>query len=294
MRLIVRSWGAPPLTLLLSLLLLHFLAFSAEQVDLLVPPDFKPWQFLVLPSHKLMMSRIHKAGPTGLNHIAVALEPPLFPQHPDWTMHAASDHGLTAYDLSNILRDPSWYKAFIYREPLERFLSAYRSKCEGFDSMEGCERAFHHKIPSFGGAIRRLVLRENYLENDHFEPQAGYCNLPQTLPHFNESFILNPATSAKSMRTMLSNAHIKISDELNDLLNIYFAPEGTEGDVGHNTLSSNVSSLLMYYNHDCYIRLMVHFYEEDYSLLNIPIPDWAVGALERVTADECMEMIARQ
>ena len=179
----------------------------------------------------------------------------------------------------------------IYREPLERFLSAYRSKCEGYDPIENCDRAFHHKIPTFGGAIRRMILRDEYFGDDHFEQQANYCNLRQTMPYFNESFQITTATSSQGIRQILRNARVDINPKVNEVLNIYFAPVGNKGEDGHLTHSSEVASLLKYYKHDCYIRLMVDFFKEDYALFHIPIPEWAAGAMQRVTLEECMEII---
>lgn len=284
----------PRLTFMLrTILLILALPLSAlsEERDLIASDQFFSWQYVILPPYKLMFCRIHKAGSTGLNHVVSALVPPRFPQRPEWTVHGASDYGLTASDVSNLLRDQSWFKAFIYREPLERFLSAYRSKCEGYDAPTNCHRAFHTNIPTFSGAIRRMILREDYFGDDHFEPQANYCNLRQTLPYFNESFLIEPETSSANIRHIFRHAHVEINEEVSGLLDIYFAPAGTEGDLGHNTHSSDVSSLLEYYNHDCYIRLMVYYFREDYDLLHISIPDWAVGPLERVTLEECMEII---
>lgn len=275
------------------LLLLLILSYSAasDEGDLIPPNKFVDWHYVVLPPYKLLFCRIHKAGSSGLNRVVSAMVPPRFPKQPDWQVHGAMDYGLNSSDISNILRDPSWYKAFIYRDPLERFLSAYRSKCEGFDHIYNCDHAFHHKIPTFGGAIRRIILRDDYFGDDHFEHQANYCNLRQTLPYFNESFLITTATSSKGIRQILRNAHVDVSPEVNDILDIYFSPVGNTGEHGHLTNSSEISSLLKYYNHDCYIRLMVDYFKEDYTLFNIPIPDWAAGALERVTLNECMEII---
>ena len=277
--------------ILMAIFLLCCCLAVSEDNGLLIPVKFWPWDFAVLPPYKLMFCRVHKAGTTGLNHIIAALVPPPYPENQEWTVHQATDYGLDAWNLTHILRDPSWYKVVMYREPLERFLSAYRSKCEGYDRDRTCDRVFHHQVPTFGGAIRRIVLREDFSGDSHFAPQAETCNLRKTLPYFTEKFILDPATSHEKMRAVFQHAHVELNEAMNGLLNTYFAPAGSEGDPQHNTHSSEVEALLKYYNHDCYIRLMVDHYEEDYALFNIPIPEWALGALSRVTSEECMEII---
>ena len=137
----------------------------------------------------------------------------------------------------------------------------------------------------------KIVLREDFSDDSHFVPQAETCNLRKTLPYFTEKFILDPATSHDKMQAVFQHAHVELNEEMNGLLNIYFAPSGTEGDQYHNTHSSEVAALLKYYNHDCYIRLIVDHFKEDYSLFQIPIPDWALGALGRVTREHCLEII---
>ena len=71
--------------------------------------------------------------------------------------------------MIRIMKDPAWLKVVIYRDPLERFLSAYRSKCEEeFDADNVCDDVFHKKRPTFAEAIRRLYLRLEASPDSHF------------------------------------------------------------------------------------------------------------------------------
>ena len=105
---------------------------SMEDGELLVPPNFRPYDFAVVPEHKLIFCRIHKAGSAALNSLLPSISPIPIRENPSWTYYQASDYNLHAEDISRILRDSNWLKVLIYRDPLERFLSAYRSKCELF------------------------------------------------------------------------------------------------------------------------------------------------------------------
>ena len=238
-----------------------------------------------------MFCRIHKVGTTGLNHLLEALDTPVNPQKPSWRHFEASDYGLNSSDVSNLIKDPSWYKVVFYREPLERFLSAYRSKCEEFDRDGVCARVFHNKVPSFAGAIRRIIHHEEFSFDSHFAPQVNVCNLKETLPYFTGKFLLETSTSGDNMRRVLHDAHIEMTDKINEILNIYYAPIGSHSDGNHNTHSSNTSALLQYYHHDCFIRLVIHHYQSDYILFKIPLPEWAEGALKSVTVEHCKELI---
>ena len=280
----------PLVLLLVAFLLLHFPFTSAEE-DSLIPTRFPPFDFAVLPEHKLLFCRIHKAGSTAINLLLPAIAPPPYPNHPSWTYYQASDYGLNATDMSRILQDSSWLKVVIYRDPLERFVSAYRSKCEDFDGDKTCENVFHRHRPTFAEAIRRLFLREEVSPDSHFLRQATTCNLRRTLPYFDERFILTPSTSHTTMLRIVEKAKIPMTQKLSRALDAIFPLAGPASSDHHNTHSSNHSTLLHYYNHDCYIKLMVHYYQEDYSLFELPYPVWAIDAIERVTLNECIEFI---
>ena len=258
----------------------------------LLPNNFMPFDFAMIPQHKLLFCRIHKAGSSALNHLLPAIAPPPFPQHPTWTYYQTSDYGLHSEDMIRILNDPSWVKVVIYRDPLERFLSAYRSKCEEFDQDNVCDDVFHKKRPTFAEAIRRLYLHIEVSPDSHFMRQADICNLRKTLPYFDEKFFLEPATSYENIMRILDHAHIPITDSLNKTIYKNFPPPGTQTIITtHITHSADYSTLLQYYDHDCDIKLMTHYYQEDYTLLKLPAPVWALDALERVTLKECEEKL---
>ena len=264
---------------------------SMEDGELLVPPNFRPYDFAVVPEHKLIFCRIHKAGSAALNSLLPSISPIPIRENPSWTYYQASDYNLHAEDITRILRDSNWLKVLIYRDPLERFLSAYRSKCELFHDNV-CDSVFHNRRPTFAQAIRRIILNEDVRPDSHFLSQSSVCNLRVTMPYFTERFILDTSTAYENFVNVLNKAHIEITPKVNLSLYKNFPPPGVESMIGaHATHSSNDSTLLSYYDHDCFIRLMVHHYREDYWVLKLPYPDWTIGALERVTVGECLDFI---
>ena len=248
--------------------------------------------FGVLPEYKLLFCCNEKAGSTSINKLLAAIAPVPNPQVPVWLQHRPTDYGLNEQDVMRILNDPFWVKAVSYRDPLERFLSAYRSKCEHFDTDIVCDMVFHNRNPSFAGAVRQLILNEDFTPDPHFYRQADLCTLRKNLPLFDEPFYLDQALAYNWITRVLAKAKVEITASVNRTLFTNFAPPGVAGiQTTHITHSAEIETLLHYYNHDCLIRLVVSHYQVDYSLFRLPYPDWAVGAIERVTLKECVEYI---
>jgi hypothetical protein len=65
--------------------------------------------------------------------------------------HPTPGNHQTRSDLEDALEDPAWHKGVFVRDPLERFLSGYRSKCEpGHDGdTRHCMSAFGSHNASF-------------------------------------------------------------------------------------------------------------------------------------------------
>lgn len=276
---------------LLAILLVSCVRIHSQD-DEISPYGFRLSDFALLPEYKLLFCCIAKAGSTAIAKLLISISPPPYPQHPVWTQHRPTDYGLSAEDMLRILNDHSWLKSVIYRDPLERFLSAYRSKCEDFDADQSCALVFHNRNPSFAGAVRQLVLNDDFSPDGHFSMQADSCNLRENLPLFDEQFNLDQGKSYATITKILDKVHVDITTSVNKTLFSNFAPPGAKGiNSRHITHSAEVATLLHYYNHDCLIRLIVSHFQVDYTLFRLSYPDWAVGALERVTLKECMEYI---
>ena len=108
-----------------------------------------------------------------------------------------------------------------------------------------------------------------------------FCGgLKHTLPLFDTVERLDPQTSRASVGKMLKKANIT-SIHFDTL----YPPKGS-GATGHETGAAR--SVERHYNNPQYVGIVVNFFYEDYNLLNIPLPDFAVDALLELnrTGDE--------
>ncbi|KAG5184957.1 hypothetical protein JKP88DRAFT_348383 [Tribonema minus] len=116
---------------------------------------------------------------------------------PAWNRTSHVQHRIKLKTLTRMIYDPTWHKAVFYREPLARFLSAYRSKCESGhdDGAELCEQEFGKPNPTFEEAVERLVTQP-YIWNPHWRPQVDFCS---GLSAITSQFLaLNAITDAQS------------------------------------------------------------------------------------------------
>jgi len=72
------------------------------------------------------------------------------------------------FDFEDALRDPTWTKGAFLRDPVERLVSAFQSKCSPPEECDGCP--FGH-LPRFEDVIEKL----DSTGNKHFIPQSSLC-----------------------------------------------------------------------------------------------------------------------
>jgi hypothetical protein len=82
-------------------------------------------------------------------------------------------NNFTATDLESALNDPTWTKATFLREPLQRLVSAYLSKCVEPRECGGCEGLEFSGSPKPEVAELASVLP--YSRDAHFLPQSELC-----------------------------------------------------------------------------------------------------------------------
>jgi len=82
-------------------------------------------------------------------------------------------NNFTAADLEEALNDPAWTKATFLRDPLERLMSAYQSKCVEPMDCGGCEGLENRG--SIKPDISELADIIQYSSNAHFLPQSSLC-----------------------------------------------------------------------------------------------------------------------
>ena len=209
--------------------------------------------------------------------------------------HNVFNYNLTVRDISILISNSSWNKAIIYREPLSRFLSAYRSKCGGFDSdgYSWCRNAFGSRDVSFEAAVFKMYHFE--VERDpHFARQSEFCGgLRETLRHYQFKFEMNPSTLRKHLWRLFNSVNLtnsaafKIVNRFNRLFPPVSAKIDGKRSTSRNTFSSLSTNLLRFYSKQCYIRTIVDYYQADYDLFGIAYPMWAIPALQNTSRESC-------
>ena len=215
--------------------------------------------------------------------------------------HNVFNYNLTLRDISVLISNSSWTKAVIYRDPLSRFLSAYRSKCGGFDNdgLNWCRNAFGSREVNFEQAI--LKLYHFQIERDpHFARQSEFCGgLRTSLDHYQFKFEMSSRTLRKHLSKLFQWVNLTHPDNSKFVakFNRLFPSARSEEDAiryrrigARNTHSSVPSNLLTYYKKQCYIRTVVDFYQSDYDLFKIQYPKWAIQALENTSRESCENM----
>lgn len=121
---------------------------------------------LAAPELKLLFCFIPKNACTQFNKLMNALNNiPVFgdicgPSDPNFRSLASREV------IRNHVDDPSWTKAVFLRDPLERLVSAYKSKCEPPAECGGClDQDFNKLVQKLGPNMT----------NVHYMPQSTFC-----------------------------------------------------------------------------------------------------------------------
>jgi len=206
--------------------------FDERTEDIPVEPEemFTPLEsFVISPKYRLLACRIDKNANIGLALFVNRLN------GFTWDLGASQPEqfDLEAQNINEILHDKTWRKIVLLRDPLERFLSGYLSKCiqhedspcvedEKYVHTPGCEKDPNFAIPngncmnfetfeavkepvSFDGFINKAM--ETFMEFDageidgfnvHFTPQLEFCGgLESTIGHYTHVEFVNRSLSQK-------------------------------------------------------------------------------------------------
>ena len=143
-------------------------------------------RLIVLPGPKILLCVPEKDASTSVHamaHVANGKRPgKKLPADEFWwglTPHRAN---MSAKDIRNALQSTSWRSAVVWRDPVERFLSAYVSKCLSgdHDGPRHCQRYLgfrNDSKPTIADVISALKERhEPVCDWDaHWAPQACFC-----------------------------------------------------------------------------------------------------------------------
>jgi len=247
--------------------------------------------FIVVPEHKLLFCYMEKVGCTNFNNLFRFLRERYDPSQAEmgpWQRNNPVERGVAKLKLKDLLIDKSWHKAIFYREPMERFVSAFRSKCEGADGKEGhdhCKHMFGNENVSFDEAVSQIrkfdanhgddIAAEKALD-EHFRQQTDFCGgLAATLRYYDTVEELDRDTAHVKVAKLLETIGVKA--ETVPHFNQLFPPLGDESweRKGHNTNSGD--ELREYFpedNPNLALALM-HHYRRDYETFGITPPEWA-------------------
>lgn len=249
-------------------------------------------RFIIVPEHKLMFCFIEKVACKSFNALFSKLREPYDSrqgQRP-WWRNTPSKHNMDDADVERLLQDPSWHKAVFYREPLERFLSAFKSKCEPGHDRDGelrCTFSFPtlKYPPTFADTVG-LLGSSNHRFEPHFVEQHLFCGgLESTLQYFQTVVELREATSHDTVKELLLK--VGVSDvRAEELLSGTFPRPGKSICRScHETKSRRM--LAKYYN-AALAKRVVSYFLRDYLLLGISLPTWVRPMLN--TSDENSEV----
>jgi len=270
-------------------------------------------RFIIVPEHKLLFCYIEKVACTKFNGLFNAVRG--ISSKNMWYHNSAHSLGWKKDDLANALVDPEWQKAVFYREPLERFLSAFLSKCAGRHDRDGpahCKRFFglpkisathfSHAVASLATLDRgTAAFKQIETEFDaHFTRQAKFCGgLDRTLQYYDTVVQLTHDTAREEVVKMLEKSGIAPANVPN--FDKFFPPSNSDqgalsgrGRKRHTTSAD--AHIQQYYSRNELTATVVSHFLEDYLLFGIKAPPWVLTAIEHSkkiehSPEEIAEMI---
>ncbi len=131
-------------------------------------------RLVTFPAKKIVVCGIEKNGITELNELAAAINNDTQMQ---WFKYSPQASGIKYGTFLRMLKFTSWRKAIIYRDPMERFLSAYNSKClkRDEDGYLNCQRFFNLTDSEVTlRAVAERLPQDGHL-NPHWARQSSFC-----------------------------------------------------------------------------------------------------------------------
>mmetsp|Transcript_37686 Transcript_37686/g.70478 ORF Transcript_37686/g.70478 Transcript_37686/m.70478 type:complete len:1243 (+) Transcript_37686:108-3836(+) len=252
-------------------------------------------RFFIVPEHKLLFCYMEKVACTNFNSLFAQLRrhynDSFIATHGSfgWFQSVPYLEGYSIRNLEHIMEDPSWHKALFYRDPVERFVSAYRSKCEHVDKDGAfvCNRAFGDKNASFKKAVERISRLDersdfdpDYTMNVHFQRQMSFCGgLEHNLKYYDTVEPLSVDTARSKVEHLFEKVGAQ-TEWISDFDKLF--PEAEKNGDGvllqnqkhHNTDSAeHLRDYLPDDRPDLLQKLWRH-YEGDYRIFNITPPRW--------------------
>ena len=181
-----------------------------------------------------------------------------------------------------LLKNNSWYKTVIIRDPLERLLSGYLDKCAD-PNHHWCENIHHHrgrKFVTFAQFVDNIAykLKYNIEINNHYRPQSFRCGLYKFIQYYNSIIYYDYNTVGNQFLNSLKKSSLIIGDKNSQQLMKYFTGWGKYNDqslLDAPTVHTKKSyDLLKQYYTPQIARKAYNTFKMDYVLLNFSYPKW--------------------
>ena len=183
----------------------------------------------------------------------------------------------------------SGWRSFVFvRDPLERFLSGYLSKCTpGHDlDHEICEAVFGGFNVSFEEAVAVVNATGAAadfapgLAGNHFRRQSSFCDGAVGRGEFDTTYVLSRATSRRDVADMLTRVGVpRPLGGAVPAFDYHFPPTAAReqqqgGSFAHSTRAGG--RVRRYFTDPALVRVLLRHYALDYRQLPLPVPEWAV------------------
>jgi len=214
----------------------------------------------IMPKARVFVCGVAKVGLTTWERVATIVNGKQFRSggRTPWFSNSPEVYNVSFQDYLGLLHNKTWRGVVTYRDPIERFLSAYASKCElkDPDGRKHCHYRFNLSHPTIEMVADRLSV-SGYSDH-HWVPQSHFCGgtistkwalYTDHVPIHNLSLGILDIFSGRIPHNTLR----KIEEELSHL------------DGGHMTHSERRSTSLT----PAVRSKLVDFYWADYRLFRI-------------------------
>ena len=213
-----------------------------------------------------------------------------------WFSAAPSNQGLSNAHVEAVLRHEvwGWTSAVFVRDPLERFLSGYISKCTpGHDPDRFiCERAFGATNATFAQAVAKVAALAaagrdfpHGSAGDHFRRQSAFCGGSVGRGEFDLYYTLHRETSRRDAIDMLQHVGIADPPAAVPSFDADFPPPGealASPRAGGDHVTHAAEQRARYYGNPAdpkLVRALLSYFGPDYYNLPVEVPRWAVDAI---------------
>lgn len=194
-----------------------------------------------------------------------------------------------------VFKDPKATRAVFVRDPLERFLSAYLSKCMD----KTCSNPFcfmrpkalrGHPIP-FSSAVEWINAVNVSNLDGHFKLQSAHCELDQRIHEYNVIGLFTHNTLAADATCLMEKAGLSKFNTIGQ--GAVNAPFWHLPNQDSNSNQEHIELLKSFYTRES-AELLYQKFAKDYALFGLPRPAWideAHGKLFHDTAgtSKCAE-----